>query len=135
MALIRGHTIPIPSLRWITWNVSEYINGFLFAVHCIFYFWMSCLCYSGWIISNTIMHTKGTISLNFLALLVDPLSFFLWFVWCSKDVGCLLHDPNQQVVNVVLKFTYVCILLFHNLFLFQQFLHNFIEWQVAVRCS
>lgn len=66
-------------------------------------------------------------------LLGDLARFPLRLVRRPQDARRLLHDTDQQVVDVVLQLADVCVLLLHHLLLLDQFLHDFLERQAAIR--
>lgn len=66
-------------------------------------------------------------------LLGDLARFSFRLVRRPQDARCLLHDSNQQVVDVVLQLTDVRVLFLHHLLLLDQLLHNLLEREAAVR--
>lgn len=53
-------------------------------------------------------------------------------IGCPENARRLLHDAHQQVVDVVLQLPDVGVLLPHHVLLLDEFLHHFVEGQVAV---
>lgn len=62
-------------------------------------------------------------------------SFPGWFVWHSEDTGCLLHDPHEEVVDVVLEFPDVGVFPPKELFVLHQLLQDLLVGQTTIPCG
>lgn len=57
------------------------------------------------------------------------------FVGHSENTGCFLHDPYEEVVNVVLQFPDVRVFPPEELLVFHQLLEHLLVGQATVPCS